>query len=95
MTVVAYLLVLAGGWLALGNWTALVRGLSGRRSGSPTPLVPGLLLAGGLALLAGSRHWWWVGLLLDPTVPLLPYSATVLIRDLRRSRRSGPPDTGG
>jgi hypothetical protein len=66
------ILLMAFGLTLCGiNWILLVRGLF-RRSPSMTPLLPAALLAAGLFLHPETREFWWLALLADPTIPLLP-----------------------
>lgn len=80
-------LLVIGGYLLAGNWAILVRGLRGGRGSSPMPVLPGLLVAGGLALLPTTRAFWWAGLLVDPSVPATLYSIALAARGRWRRRR--------
>lgn len=81
-------LLVIGGYLLAGNWVLLVRALRGGR-GSSIPVLPGLLVAGALALLPITRTFWWAGLLADPTIPSTLYAIGLGARDRWRRRRDG------
>jgi hypothetical protein len=53
---------------------------AGGRGASPMPVLPGLLVAGGLALLPTTRTFWWAGLLVDPSVPSTLYTIALAAR---------------
>lgn len=61
------LLGLAGLYLSVLNWVALVRRFTRERASSWTPLIGGALLVAA-ALVAPStplKSWWWVAFLID------------------------------
>jgi hypothetical protein len=68
MTPAAIILISIGVLLSALNWSCLLSSWRGRRHVSPVFPAPSLLTAIGLALLARTRPYWWLGLLTDWTV---------------------------
>ncbi len=75
----------------MGNWDVIVRGILFRCHGSMVPWIGGICIL--LGLLACPvpvvSKWWFLGLVVDPTIPLyavfIPWwAATALVKWFRQ-----------
>lgn len=89
--IVCIVLVAFGALPTLGNWDVLVRGMLLRRSGSTIPVIGGICILLGLLAcpVPAVSKWWYLGLIVDPTIPLyavfIPWwAATSLVKWFRQ-----------
>lgn len=87
MNTVALTLIGIGGVFIFLNWACLIASAVTKKFHSMVPPVGGLFILIGL-LFTNSRHWAWVGLLLDPGFLTFMYALPDLCRQLRRSSKS-------
>lgn len=87
MTIAAIALLALGLVLCAANWRCVLAPVFGWRHVSQVPLVPAALTVLALRSLDATREWWWVALLVDPSIPTVVVAVPILAADAWRTSR--------
>lgn len=62
------IILLLGLFICFQNWSAMYSSFTKDTAHSPVPFLGGLLLCFGISIIKAIQQYWWVGLLIDPTI---------------------------